>query len=988
MALILLFQTFFTPISIYALNGQADNVSPTETEEIVEATIITEEDEKAPLYEKADESSKVLILLNNEDEVIILEEYEQFSYVQYIDDESNELKGYVENKYIKKINDVEITENNDQSITKYNQNATQKSITVKTEQEPTQKNENTIHTSSAAINNVEKVFFGVALQEPTFVYKDPVINQNNVWKSYKAGSILKYRSYSDNWYQATVYINGQPRTGYIHKSHVENAVETQETLRGIALKKPTHVYSRASTGASTLKSYAAGTVLKYKTFTNDWYEATVKINNTWKKGYIHKSHVENVDQNQKSLQGLALKSPTHVYSRASTNSASLKSYTSGTILKYKSFSQNWYEATVYLNGQKHTGYIHKSDVDNIVDSKGKTINGYGINHPTNVYALPSTNSKTLKSYDYGQQLKYRTLSENWYEATVYISGKPHKGYIAKNDVIEKLPGLIQGYAQAKETNVYQATSKNSKVLKSYLAGQLLKFRPFNSSWYVATVYLNGKPNIGFIHKNDVGDELRNLAGYAQLEPTNVYESTSKSSKVLKSYRAGHVLLFQPHNDSWYKATVYINGTKKTGYIHKGDVGNSIPTLEGYALLNPTNVYATTSTSSKVLKKYKQGHILKYKPYNNNWYVAKIKVNDKWKNGYIHRNHVGSQIKSLYNISFEQALELQMKANPQTDRYFGWVSKNYIKNNEVIASSLNVREGPGTNYKILDTLKERTKVSIIGESNGWYKIEYGNRSWTKAHIEQVRYYLDPNNFVNDNIQKFQFMDLSKTSGLTVEYLNNYLKGKGILEGKGKDFIEASQKHGVNEVYLVAHAILETDHGRSLLSNGSIEVGEITENTKYFVQINNSNKVDYYVAENIEVVDNKGNTVKKWVISTTSQSTKNSVKNKIKPVYNMFGIGAYDSNPNVLGAVRAYREGWFSPRDAILGGVDFIGGNYVKSGQNTLYKMRWNPQGMVDQGQATHQYATDIAWAYKQVNRIYQIINEIGNSSYFFDIPIYK
>ena len=159
MALILLFQTFFTPISSYALNGQADNVSPTETEEIVEATIITEEDEKAPLYEKADESSKVLILLNNEDEVIILEEYEQFSYVQYIDDESNELKGYVENKYIKKINDAEITENNDQSITKHNQNATQKSITVKTEQEPTQKNENTIHTSTAAINNVEKVFF-------------------------------------------------------------------------------------------------------------------------------------------------------------------------------------------------------------------------------------------------------------------------------------------------------------------------------------------------------------------------------------------------------------------------------------------------------------------------------------------------------------------------------------------------------------------------------------------------------------------------------------------------------------------------------------------------------------------------------------------------------------------------------------------------------------------------------------------------------------
>lgn len=957
MALILLFQTFFTPISIYALNGQADNVSPTETHEIVEATIITEEDEKAPLYEKADESSKVLILLNNEDEVIILEEYEQFSYVQYIDDELNELKGYVENKYIKKINDVEITENNDQSITKYNQNATQKSITVKTEQEPTQKNENTIHTSSAAINNVEKVFFGVALQEPTFVYKDPVINQNNVWKSYKAGSILKYRSYSDNWYQATVYINGQPRTGYIHKSHVENAVETQETLRGIALKEPTHVYSRASTGASTLKSYAAGTVLKYKTFTNDWYEATVKINNTWKKGYIHKSHVENVDQNQKSLQGLALKSPTHVYSRASTNSASLKSYTSGTILKYKSFSQNWYEATVYLNGQKHTGYIHKSDVDNIVDSKGKTINGYGINHPTNVYALPSTNSKTLKSYDYGQQLKYRTLSENWYEATVYISGKPHKGYIAKNDVIEKLPGLIQGYAQAKETNVYQATSKNSKVLKSYLAGQLLKFRPFNSSWYVATVYLNGKPNIGFIHKNDVGDELRNLAGYAQLEPTNVYESTSKSSKVLKSYRAGHVLLFQPHNDSWYKATVYINGTKKTGYIHKGDVGNSIPTLEGYALLNPTNVYATTSTSSKVLKKYKQGHLLKFKPYNNSWYTARVKVDGKWRNGYIHREHVSSFLKTIYNLTLEEALAIQMEAKPQTDkRQYAWVHKDYIdKNNNVVkVDVLNVRTQPATNKesKIIGKLSKGTKVDIVDEFGDWYAIKFSyNKEWFHAVRNDVLYYLDPTNFINDPIQKFQFLDLSKPSGATKSLLNNYLKGKGVLEGKGQTFIDAARLHGINDVYLISHALLETRNGNSELARG-VQVG-----------INASG--------NAEVVTNEN---------------KNKLK-EIKKVHNVYGIGAYDSCPISCGAIRAYKEGWTSVEKAIIGGAAFIGNDYIKAGQNTLYKMRWNPQAMVELGRADHQYATDIAWASKQVRNIYNLYNEIGINTYFFEIPVY-
>ncbi|SUJ93207.1 Bifunctional autolysin [Staphylococcus aureus] len=43
-------------------------------------------------------------------------------------------------------------------------------------------------------------------------------------------------------------------------------------------------------------------------------------------------------------------------------------------------------------------------------------------------------------------------------------------------------------------------------------------------------------------------------------------------------------------------------------------------------------------------------------------------------------------------------------------------------------------------------------------------------------------------------------------------------------------------------------------------------------------------------------------------------------------------------------------------AIVGGAKFIGNSYVKAGQNTLYKMRWNPAHP-----GTHQYATDVDWA---------------------------
>ena len=42
---------------------------------------------------------------------------------------------------------------------------------------------------------------------------------------------------------------------------------------------------------------------------------------------------------------------------------------------------------------------------------------------------------------------------------------------------------------------------------------------------------------------------------------------------------------------------------------------------------------------------------------------------------------------------------------------------------VIASALNVRSGPGTNYNILGKLYSGDLVEILGSSNGWYKIVY-------------------------------------------------------------------------------------------------------------------------------------------------------------------------------------------------------------------------------------------------------------------------
>lgn len=82
-------------------------------------------------------------------------------------------------------------------------------------------------------------------------------------------------------------------------------------------------------------------------------------------------------------------------------------------------------------------------------------------------------------------------------------------------------------------------------------------------------------------------------------------------------------------------------------------------------------------------------------------------------------------------------------------------------------------------------------------------------------------------------------------------------------KDKPLLQQQKTYHINEIYLISHALLETGNGSSILANGTMFNG--------------------------------------------------------KKVYNMYGIGAYDSNPNYLGAKYAYEQQWFTPEAAIIGGA---------------------------------------------------------------------
>ncbi|MDG0821521.1 glucosaminidase domain-containing protein [Staphylococcus equorum] len=216
-----------------------------------------------------------------------------------------------------------------------------------------------------------------------------------------------------------------------------------------------------------------------------------------------------------------------------------------------------------------------------------------------------------------------------------------------------------------------------------------------------------------------------------------------------------------------------------------------------------------------------------------------------------------------------------------------------------------------------------------------QIQHTPGKWEDATPIEIKNAMDTGKLAQDPTQKYQFLRLDKSQDISSADLDKLLVGKGILEGQGEAFSEAAKAYNINEVYLISHALLETGDGTSELANGG------------------------------DVVDDK------------------VVTDGPNKYYNMFGIGAVDSDAVKQGFATAKSNGWDTVKKAIVGGAKFISSSYISQGQNTLYKMRWNPENPGE-----HQYATDVRWAEHNATRIKGFYDSMGKLGKYFDVNTYK
>ncbi|MDR1185474.1 MAG: RICIN domain-containing protein [Coriobacteriales bacterium] len=262
---------------------------------------------------------------------------------------------------------------------------------------------------------------------------------------------------------------------------------------------------------------------------------------------------------------------------------------------------------------------------------------------------------------------------------------------------------------------------------------------------------------------------------------------------------------------------------------------------------------------------------------------------------------------------------------------------------------------GASVGMLDINNSATqdfKLTPVGNIS-YYQINYTLNQFVNwqigAGFDTLKYYIDPTN--KSGYSFMQFVDVRIGSNVTGAQLNAFIDStssgrSGIFHNRGQAFVNAAKKYGINEVYFLAHAILESAWGTSNFARGN-----------------------YY--DGHRLTDGK----------TYPAGT----------YYNFWGIGAYDSNPNYA-IDYAVMHGWNSPENAIDGSAKWIAENYIYGDypQPTVYAMRWdyartNALG----GRGWHQYATSFTWASSIPRIMNDCYNYVGvTPKLYYVIPQFK
>ncbi|WP_436863621.1 glucosaminidase domain-containing protein [Mammaliicoccus sciuri] len=569
-----------------------------------------------------------------------------------------------------------------------------------------------------------------------------------------------------------------------------------------------------------------------------------------------------------------------------------------------------YKGKVNTNASGVYSSVYDTKTKSAANKVGKTFNiGKQSNYNNQVYYLLQDNN--------GTPLGWVKSSDIQLQNNTKATPKPVASNTAKPKATPK--PVASNTAKPKATSKPVASNAvKPKATSKPVASNTAK--PKATSKPVASKTTKANAVAKTVRVNYLGKVNKNISGVY----TSVYDQKTVPAinKAGKTFKIGKQSTY--NNQTYY--LLQDNNAIPLGWVNAKDIQLQKVTTQPKVVNKPTVAQPKKTNAIKSSAVNNQPIVLKenYQNYlifdNSGYFYSEPSVSKKTLLGSL-QNYQYSYFKVITSQKVGNELWYKGLLNGKTV----WINAKYL---QLATESTNISTSPYTLDQAVDiqmALRNGTEPKKV--------LASGIRNATRAEVKDA---MDTSKYVNDPVQKYQFLDLNKSQNISVTKLNDLLRGKGILENQGSAFSQAAKAVGINEIYLISHALLETGNGTSDLANGG-------------------------------AIDQNGN------VDLNAQTK----------YYNMFGVGAIDKNALYGGIKYAQQAGWNTPEKAILGGAQFIANNYIKSGQNTLYKMRFNPQNP-----GVHQYATGIDFAKSNAKRISDFYQQIQTDGQYYDVDQYK
>ncbi len=250
-------------------------------------------------------------------------------------------------------------------------------------------------------------------------------------------------------------------------------------------------------------------------------------------------------------------------------------------------------------------------------------------------------------------------------------------------------------------------------------------------------------------------------------------------------------------------------------------------------------------------------------------------------------------------------------------------------------------------------------NLKSKEAGHYNQETGkyiqkDGGFVVANRLAVEYYMDPRNFLNEE-GIFQFERLTFTDAVTMEDVENVLKGTFMAEGKITYYTAEGEQKTSSKTY--AQVIYEAGQ-------------EYNVNPCYLAsKIRNE-------------------------VGADGSASVSGTHSTYPGIYNFYNIGATDGTGAITRGLEwassgtTYKRPWTTPAKSIKGGAAYIVEKYIARGQFTGYLQKFN----VNKASGSlyyHQYMTNLTGACSQGYTSYTAYAKTGNlyGTYVFSIPVY-